>query len=85
MTRDTTVHDTIRGFVEGLCFSHCGRRIPGDTWRLDSGLIDSVGIYELVTMLEKEFSITIPDEDVVPGNFESVARIVAFVDQKHAG
>ena len=46
---------------------------------LESGAIDSVGIFELVTFLENEFGITIGDEQIVPGNFETVNAIAAFV------
>ena len=39
---------------------------------LKNGLIDSLGILEVVTFLEKEFGIAISDEELLPENFESV-------------
>src|SRR5215831_13771818 len=39
---------------------------------LKNGLIDSLGILEVVTFLEKNFGLTITDEELLPENFASV-------------
>ena len=53
-----------------------------DTSLLDSGLIDSTGVLELLSFLEAEFHITIDDLEVVPENLDSLARIEAFILRK---
>ncbi|WP_224360860.1 acyl carrier protein [Hyalangium versicolor] len=55
-----------------------------DTSLIDSGLIDSTGVLELLTFLESEFGITVDDAEVVPENLDSLARITAFVLRKQA-
>ncbi|WP_224242746.1 acyl carrier protein [Hyalangium gracile] len=55
-----------------------------NTSLLDSGLIDSTGVLELITFLEGEFGIAIDDLEVVPENLDSLARITAFVARKQA-
>ena len=52
---------------------------------LNNGLIDSLGILEVVAFLEKEFGITISDEDLLPENFGSVGNLSNFVQQKTNG
>jgi acyl carrier protein len=52
---------------------------------LKNGLIDSLGILEVVTFLEKEFGIAISDDELLPENFESVRRLSSFVRQKTNG
>ena len=52
---------------------------------LKNGLIDSLGILEVVGFLEKEFPITIADEELLPENFESISCICQFVQQKLNG
>jgi acyl carrier protein len=47
-----------------------------------TGLIDSMGILELVTFLESSFSIKVADEDVVPENMDTIGRIVTYVQRK---
>jgi acyl carrier protein len=52
---------------------------------LKNGLIDSLGILDVVTFLEKEFGIAVTDEELLPENFESVHSLSNFVQQKNNG
>lgn len=49
---------------------------------LDSGLLDSASIFELVAFVETQFQIDIGDEEIVPGNFETVRQLAAFIEGK---
>ncbi|HEX5136667.1 MAG TPA: acyl carrier protein [Planctomycetota bacterium] len=51
---------------------------------LDSGIIDSLGILDLVAFLEKTYGIRIGDEELNPGNFDSIASVARFVAAKKA-
>jgi len=48
----------------------------------ESGLLDSFSLTDLVTELESEFSVRIPDSDLNPRKFDSVARIRAYLDAR---
>lgn len=48
---------------------------------LSEGIIDSLGILQLVSFIEEQFNLAIPDEDVVIENFQSVAALSGYVDQ----
>jgi acyl carrier protein len=52
---------------------------------LETGLIDSLGILDLVHFLEKEFSIHVSDEELLPENFESLDAVAAFTRSKQSG
>jgi acyl carrier protein len=45
----------------------------------DKDILDSLSLVALVAWLEKTFAVDIADEDLVPDNLESVARISRFV------
>ena len=49
---------------------------------VETGVLDSVGVFTLVAFLEQQFHIEVPDEDLVWGNFESVDAITRFVEMK---
>lgn len=49
---------------------------------LESGIIDSLGILDLVSFLEQEFTIAVADDELIPENFESVDRLSRFVEHK---
>jgi acyl carrier protein len=58
--------------------------LAGDKSLIESGVIDSTGVLELVGFLEEEYDISIGDEELIPENLDSVNNIVGFVDRKLA-
>jgi acyl carrier protein len=57
--------------------------VPDDDESLfDSGFLDSFALPDMVTELEREFKIKIPDSDLNPRKFESIARIETYVESR---
>lgn len=56
--------------------------IEDDGQLLETGIVDSMGILQLVTFLESQFGIGVDDAEIVPKNFESTTAIAAFVARK---
>jgi acyl carrier protein len=56
-----------------------GTPITSDTELLENGILDSVGILNLVSYLEEEFGFVVPFEEFVPENFKTPAAIVAMI------
>ncbi len=54
---------------------------PGDSF-METGLIDSTGILQVVVFLEDKYGITVGDEDLIPSNLDSVENIAQFVQRK---
>jgi acyl carrier protein len=52
---------------------------------LESGVVDSTGVLEVVGFLEKTFQIEVKDEDLVPENLDTIQSIASFVERKLAG
>jgi acyl carrier protein len=48
----------------------------------DSGFLDSFALPDMVSELEREFGIKIPDSDLNPRKFESIARIETYLENK---
>ena len=51
---------------------------------LASGIVDSLGIMQLVTFIEREFAVHVQDADLVPDNFDSVAKVSGFIERRRA-
>ncbi|MEL6642302.1 MAG: acyl carrier protein [Pseudomonadota bacterium] len=62
-----------------------GRSVADDENLLLSGLVDSLGVFDLVAFLEKTFELTIPLDEVVLEHFSSIDTISAYVASKQAG
>ena len=76
------IEEQIRKFIVTR-FPRAQQNLPGnDTSLLGHGVIDSLGILDVVTFLEQEFLISVADEDLLPQNFQSIAHISIFVQQK---
>lgn len=58
------------------------RVVALDEQLLDTGVIDSAGIFELVAFVESTFGVEISDEEVVPEHFETIQSITALVESK---
>jgi acyl carrier protein len=56
--------------------------IPADPEEslFDSGVLDSFGLPDMVSALEREFGLEVPDADLNPRKFDSLARIENYVN-----
>jgi acyl carrier protein len=48
----------------------------------DSGFLDSFALPDLVTELEREFGLKIPDSDLNPRKFESLSKIQSYIESR---
>lgn len=75
------IHDYIsRNFL----FSDKGFQYGNDASFLEEGIIDSLGIIELVAFVEKRFGISVADHELLPENFDSVNKLCSFITSKLA-
>ncbi len=78
-----STESVVRKFIaDNFMYREGVKTLGDDDSLLDKGLIDSTGVLELVFFLEKNFSIKVNDEEVLPENLDSVNRIAKFVQKK---
>jgi acyl carrier protein len=49
---------------------------------LEKGILDSLGILDVVSFLENEFFLTISDDELLPENFQTLQALSSFVLNK---
>lgn len=49
---------------------------------LEKEVVDSLGIFQLVSFVESDFGIEVADEDLVPDNFNTISDIARLVNSK---
>jgi acyl carrier protein len=82
-TKETTVKDQVRQFVnEELAAAKGIRSVGDDESLIENGVVDSLGIFRLVTFLEENFRVKIGDEEISADNLQSVNMIEQFVLSK---
>lgn len=58
------------------------KNIEDDTLIFETGLLDSMGLLFLIEFLKEEFDVEVIDEELLPSNFESINRIIDFIETK---
>lgn len=77
-----SIDQDVRQFiVDNFLFGQDDTLASDDSF-LESGIIDSTGVLELVGFLEQQFGIRIEDRELVPANLDSVNRVARFVERK---
>jgi acyl carrier protein len=84
MLDKSELKNKIKSFVSDYFIKDSGIEIAEDSSFLDKGIIDSTGVMELVSFLEETFGITMDDEEIIPDNFDSIEKLVTFVENKLA-
>ncbi|HEY3139541.1 MAG TPA: acyl carrier protein [Acidimicrobiales bacterium] len=74
----------VRGFLVDSFLLGDDDGFANDESLLDSGIVDSTGVMEVVTFLEESFGISIDDEELIADNLDSVDRLSGFVHRKLA-
>ena len=81
---ENNVNSNVRQFVFKKFPLARKQQVKDSDALLESGMLDSQGVLEVVEFIEQKFSISVADEDLVPENFQTIARISAFVQSKMA-
>ena len=84
MSRDL-VESSFRTFITAHFPASKRRPLLNDDALLASGIIDSLGVLDLVSFIESEFKVAVCDDDLTPENFQTIDRMTAFVERKQAG
>ncbi len=78
--------ERIRGFIlESVLAGSSSTGIADNDSFMDKGIIDSTGILELVAFIQDEFKIDVRDEELIPDNFDSVAKLSSYISRKTGG
>jgi acyl carrier protein len=76
--------DDIRRFIQDQLLSGDGSAPIADDTPLFEGIIDSIGLIDLVGFLETRFGIQIGDEDFSNENFRTIEAIEQLVSRRAA-
>jgi acyl carrier protein len=80
----TQIKQDIRKFVVDNFLFGQDDGLAEDASFLETGLIDSTGVLELVAHLEKTYGVKVSDDELTPDNLDSINCIAAYVERKRA-
>lgn len=72
----------VRDFVTTNFYVPDAAALRDDASLLDTGVIDSTGVLEVIAFVEREFGIQVADDEIVPENLDSIERLASYVLRK---
>ena len=79
-TNHKTIEATLTAYIREECLSRNGQtERPDETDLFEAGIVDSAGLLSFIGFIETEYGITVPDEDLLPENFVTIARIAEYI------
>lgn len=76
------IEDRVRQFIlKNLYFAE-DSSLDDDASFLETGVVDSMGVMELVAFVQTEWGVTVEPEEIVVENFDSIRKLAAFVRRK---
>jgi acyl carrier protein len=77
------IRDTVREYIlKNYLFTTDASALRDDVSLMQTGVIDSTGVLELIMFLQEQFGVQVADEEMLPENLDSVRAIAAFVKRK---
>jgi acyl carrier protein len=74
------IESEIKKFIaKNLLYSGDGFKYSDDVSFLEEGIVDSIGVMELVAFVEEKYKFRVNDQDVTPDNFDSVNRLASYI------
>jgi acyl carrier protein len=79
------IKDQVREFIMKIAIRRGVQSVADDDSLTAAGVLDSLGIFRLVTFLEETFAVGVSDEEITIENFQSINAIQEFVSAKQQG
>jgi acyl carrier protein len=79
------INSQLQDFIaKKLLFSDTGFEYGDDDSFLEHGIVDSTGVLDLVLFVEETYGLTVDDDEITRENFDSINKLVGFIQQKLA-
>lgn len=76
------IEQQLREFITATFLYGQPKAIDLHTSLLETGIVDSTGMLEMIMFLEETYGFSIDDRELVPDNLDSIQNLVAFVQRK---
>ena len=79
------VREKVRAFlVENFLYMRPTFAFTDDDPLLRKGVVDSLGVMEVIGFVEQAFGVTVPQDDITEENFGTVSGIASYVVRRAA-
>jgi len=80
---DSDIKKGLRTFIlTNYLFTDDESALGDDDSFLDNGVLDSMGVLELIDYLTEDLNVEVDGDEVTPDNLDSINKVVQFVTDK---
>ncbi len=79
-----TVQAVVRDRILEMFYVSEPSELTDELSLIDSGLVDSTGMLDIILFIEAEYGFHVEDSETVPENLETIGRIAEYVARKTA-
>jgi acyl carrier protein len=77
-----SIQDQLRVFIADETHVESPATLTDDYPLIERGVVDSMGILNIVSFIEREYGIEVQDEELVQGNFGTISSMARLIDAK---
>jgi acyl carrier protein len=85
MTTDAAREQLRQFILNNYLFTDEQSALADDASFLDNGILDSMGILELIDFLDESFNVKVAGDELVPENLDSINSVLKFLASKAQG
>jgi len=78
------IENTVREFIAENFLFRADAAVANNQSLLETGVMDSTGVLELIAFLEQTYGITVADNEIVPENLDSIDNVTRYLSAKLA-
>lgn len=84
-TKVQEIEQEVRAFLaENFILDDGGAGIDREASLTGTGVLDSMGVLEVIMFIEERYGISVAEEDTVPENLDSIVNIGGYVERRLA-
>lgn len=81
----SNLRDQLREFIlENYLFTDDQNELSDDSSFLETGILDSMGVLELIAFLNEDLGVKVETGEMVPENLDGIDRLLTFIEKKQA-
>lgn len=73
-----------RYIIQNLIFGDENTKLDPEISLLETGVIDSVAVMEIVLYVEECFGLSVEDNEIIPDNFGSISKLATYIRTKRS-
>ena len=83
VVRHEQIQQSVRAFIQND-LKRDVKGVSDSESLLEAGVVDSLAVLSLIQFIEKQYGMTVAEDEMMPENFDTIEAIAAFVERRRS-